>query len=395
MNTVTLQITARDPIVSRDGRPFGSVGGAQGNRMRSVGWPLPSVVAGSLRTALGKRVGREFSQATATELLATSVAGLFPMADGRLYLPAPHDCVVHEDKGPLRARPRCKGADGCDWPAPGLRPVMVSLDDAEKDFKPEDAPAWWPLESYANWLADRSELPAFKDGSTFLGAPSTEERTHVALDPDTGAAAESLLFTTSALPLRFLPCFGADRKAPFCKRYAEITLRSRVEASGWASDAARGLDDLHPLGGERRLVHWQAIDDDIWKCPGTVATALGRSDPIRGVRMDLLTPAIFDDGWKPGWLDGQLTGTPPGTGSAPVLRLVGVTIQRWRAVSGWSLAEPRGPKAVRRMVPAGGVYFFKVVNGNAADLASRWFESVSDREQDRRDGFGLAAWGIW
>ena len=57
MNTVTLELTGRDPIVSRDGRPFGSFGGARGNRMRSVAWPLPSVVAGSFRTALGKAAG--------------------------------------------------------------------------------------------------------------------------------------------------------------------------------------------------------------------------------------------------------------------------------------------------------------------------------------------------
>ena len=58
-------------------------------------------------------------------------------------------------------------------------------------------------------------------------------------------------------------------------------------------------------------------------------------------------------------------------------------------------APPRGPKPVKRMVPAGGVYFFEVIHGTASDLAHRWLLSVSDGDQDRRDGFGLAAWGTW
>jgi CRISPR-associated protein Cmr3 len=113
--------------------------------------------------------------------------------------------------------------------------------------------------------------------------------------------------------------------------------------------------------------------------------------------MVLATPTVFRDGWKPGWLDDALVGSPPGADAR--LRLMGVSIARWRAVSGWSLAElpgrPRGPKPVKRMVPAGGVYFFEIVDGKVSGLADRWLEPVSDDEQDRRDGFGLAAWGIW
>lgn len=95
----------------------------------------------------------------------------------------------------------------------------------------------------------------------------------------------------------------------------------------------------------------------------------------------------------PGWLDARtLKGKPPGADVE--LTLVGVGIQRWSAVSGWSLAEPRGPKPVKRLVPAGGVYFFET-GDDREPLAARWLEPVSDDAQDRNDGFGLAAWGIW
>ena len=48
MTATYLQITGLDPIVARDGRPFGD---GTGNRMRGLPWPLPSAVAGSARRA--------------------------------------------------------------------------------------------------------------------------------------------------------------------------------------------------------------------------------------------------------------------------------------------------------------------------------------------------------
>ena len=107
--------------------------------------------------------------------------------------------------------------------------------------------------------------------------------------------------------------------------------------------------------------------------------------------MVLATPAIFKDGWKPGWLTNGLEGELYGV----KLKLVGVSNGRWKAISGWSLASPRGPKAIRRMVPAGSVYFFKCGQGVATQLANHWLQSVSDDPQAQRDGFGLALWGTW
>jgi len=386
VKTTTLTVTCRDPIVSRDGRPFGSVEAARGNRMRIVGWPLPSVVAGSLRAALAKAAGREFTEDTIKELFRVNVVGFFPTCGETLYMPAPNDCAIHPELGPLRASPQPIAEGGCDWPDPNLQPVNLPADMAPEDFKPRDGPAWWPINCYAHWLAGGS----VSFDNTFLKAPATDERTHVQLDANTGASQESLLFTTSALALAGLPRYGAEREKHWTERFAEIALTTRVEADSWAGETAGVLDTLHPLGGERRLAHWKATASEIWSCPTVVTDALKGTNRVR---MVLATPAIFSGGWKPGWLNDQLRGSPPGGG--PTLRLVGVSIQRWRAVSGWSLAPPRGPKPVKRMVPAGGVYFFEVIDETASDLVERWLLPVSDEEQHRRDGFGLATWGTW
>lgn len=397
MTVSMLELTARDPVVSRDGRPFGK---GQGNRMRSVNWPLPSVIAGALRTALGKGAGREFSLETAAELLRVSVAGVFPTADGQLYLPAPQDCVFHPDRGPLRLTPQeVIEHGGGDWPNSQLRPVMLPPPQAaEEDFKPKNAPAWWPVSRFSDWLLGK---PLQFDES-FLLSPEKEDRTHVLLQPESGSADEGHLFTTSSLVLSHLAQHTS--KAAFSEKrpVVEIKLAMRVDADGWCVEQVARLNGHNPTGGERRLVHWSAGGDStMWDCPATVLEALQSTSRVR---MTLATPAIFQDGWKPGWLDHNLTGSPPG--SDVRIKLVGVSIGRWQAISGWSLAKINnqgeldsngkpGPKPIRRMVPAGGVYFFEVDSGSSATLSDCWLQSVSDSEQDRRDGFGLATWGIW
>ena len=110
--------------------------------------------------------------------------------------------------------------------------------------------------------------------------------------------------------------------------------------------------------------------------------------------MALASPAVFDGGWRPRWVQ---DGKPPGLDPRDdvTLKLVSVCVPRWRPLSGWNFEAGRtGPKAARRMVPAGSVYFFEA-RGATSALARLWLRPVSDQEQDRKDGFGLALWGVW
>jgi CRISPR-associated protein Cmr3 len=401
MSVTTLQLTGGDPIIARDGRPFG-VG--QGNRMRGMGWPLPSVVAGSFRTALVKdNPSLNFSGDMPRRLMTIAVAGAFPTVvrdkKPELYLPAPADCLWDgRTRKVHRVRPiPLEQGEGVDFPLNGLDPVRLTCDQAQEDFKAEPIPAWWPLSKYEEWLTTTQNefAPEWFD-TTFLCAPKVEIRDHVCLDAQRGAAAQGLIFATAGLNVTHLPKFGVrvdDETLPFDERFAEITLSAQVTTDEKAFEHVEKLNTWHPLGGERRLVHWRRTDPaDFWNCSGHVGAAIGGAERIR---MVLATPAIFDHGWRPNWLAADtLRGKPIVDG--PELKLVGVSVGRWRAVSGWSLAPPRGPKAIRRMVPAGSVYFFEKVNGDKTALATRgWLKPVSDARQDRNDGFGLAFWGAW
>jgi len=218
----------------------------------------------------------------------------------------------------------------------------------------------------------------------FLNLPAKEPRTHVRIDPGRGASDEGMLFETIGLDLSL----KGQRDG--------IQMAARVESEKELVDLAAKVGPFHTLGGERRLAYW-AIEESQkgWICPDEVAKALAGK---KRVRMMLATPAIFSDGWRPGWLDGWPERKAPNYWPKDLkLKLVSACTDRWKPISGWSLEKgSRGPKAIRRLVPAGSVYFFEVLSGDVGDLAKKlWLRSVSDEDQDRRDGFGLAVWGLW
>ena len=166
-----------------------------------------------------------------------------------------------------------------------------------------------------------------------------------------------------------------------------------VSFEGLPSLAGAGLLDI---GGEGRAARFETVDEG--PLPAAPADEVG-SD--RRFLLYLAAPALFGgDGsrwsWRPGFLGLDGIGTVPGSDTR--VRLVAAALGTPVRISGWELGEgDRGgrPRPARAAVPAGSVYFFEIVDGNPSVLADRWLEPVSDDEQDQRDGFGLATWGVW
>lgn len=376
-----LRLTPLSPLIARDSRPFGM---GQGNRVRSMDWISPSVIAGAVRTAVWKAK----DTLTPKELKTIEVNGAFPIVDEKIYFPRPLDALIHKtDKAAgtadiLRVRPM-NGNAGVRMPHASLVPSdPVGM--PEEDFKPESGDAFWPLATMAEWLGCEDDQPVSMkiDG---LPAPVKEDRTNVTILPESGAAEDARLFTTTSLDFVRKP-----QKDTSEGRLSQMRIGVRVNFGEHAPLPERLLV---PLGGERRLAEvWTAeADKGFWEVPKGLSWA-GK----KGLRMVLATPAVFERGWLPGWLrekDGNLIGTIPGSGVS--VRLVSAVVGRWKPLSGWSYEKGRnGPKPLRRMVPAGSVYFFEVLEGGAG-IADLWLHSVCDCVQDGRDGFGLALWGFW
>jgi CRISPR-associated protein Cmr3 len=423
MSKMYLSITPHDPIIARDGRPFGI---GQGIRMRSLDWPYPSVLAGSLRTMLGKINGGFSGEGVDNllkDLLDIRIAGPLPLKNMQLYLPIPKDILAKEDSNKLEAIPlrpaSLRNCEVCDFPNSRILPAMIPEKDDDKDdddFKPKKLPAFWSMKKMTEWLINpsgidfilcrdlkekdddldnkcdgRKKKECWDDDPDFLDSPEIDERVHTGVDEKTGAAAvdEGLLFMSAGLDLSTTESGGS------------IHLAAKIETDNAFEEMMGKLNEIHPFGGERRLAHWSRKEEPAgWRCPPEIPSKLKELDSGR-IRMVLATPAIFSKGWLPGWLDSKtLEGIPPGLKDDPKykLKLISACTDRWKPISGWSAeAKSRGPKAIRRMVPAGSVYFFEAESEDTASYIAEnyWLESVCDNPQDCKDGFGLAVWGTW
>ncbi|MEJ8304453.1 type III-B CRISPR module-associated protein Cmr3 [Saccharibacillus sacchari] len=432
-----LQVSPLDPILIRDGRPFDRVPGIRAHTLDDV---LPNTFAGSIRTALIKK---ESSPSVRENLKKLDVRGPLYRWRESLYFLAPLDLEWHQAQSsnqteplvtayPIRPKKPCtddKASSGC-WGVgkEGLFEDTLWLPlGSGKQKKWKDAPSYvsekwmldWLMESTyinkhkskpQNWLTSNSPS---SEASQFVApllmkAFDKEERTHTSVDPETYSVKEGELFSTESL------VFPDDLK-----------LEAWIEDSSAPISTELGdISELHTLGGKRRLVHLHEVEphdhvDDnssFWNCPPMVSENLKNE---KYIRMVLATPAYFRKGWIPGWLDENLVSKERGqyqeNGNAKYLWKTNIKLQlrwacvpRWQPVSGWAYdlrtnGDQRLPqeRMVRRMVPAGSVYFFEVLEGDPSELAQElWLKSVSDRNRraeahDREDGFGLALWGSW
>ncbi|MBA3944412.1 MAG: CRISPR-associated protein Cmr3 [Herpetosiphonaceae bacterium] len=398
-------IEPHDPLIVRDGRPFGPIPGA---RASSLAFPFPSTTTGGLRNRAGLDSRGVFDRSRIDEVKALAVRGpllvvlndaneiencLLPApADGLLLAPqlaasnnsqdttttntVTTDASTNEATSAIRKRlvPLAL-PQGAETNLPGgLAPVGLLQPDPRKPLS--NPPHFWYWERYKQWLLNPELEDAVKLSELGVHGPLQEQRTHVSIDPASQAAREGALFQTRGLEFT-----GSIRE-----RMALALITDQD------SPAVRA--GLAPLGGERRIVDWRVSQSlrqtPPLACPIELRTAVKDSGFCRVL---LLTPACFSAGFMPAWL------LRASDGSQRTVQAV--ALQRPQVVSGWDFAANGGrgsPKPTRRLAPAGTVYFLKLAGGPEIIeqwIDQIWMQCVSDDAQDRHDGFGLALIGSW
>ncbi len=356
-------------------------------------------------------------------------------------LPAPADSVPFPAEGAeglldikaLLPRDAAPG-EGTDlpWPRWGYPQIKEDVRKPEKG-----APIFWRWERMREWLI-HGNLPGNRSGidpeGLGISPTQSEERTHVCIDPETGAAAESRLFTTlglrfaenvrlgvrvrveekDVLPDRDMYTLGGDReeRTHVCidpetgaaaesrlfttlgLRFAEnvrLGVRVRVEEKDVLPDR-----DMYTLGGDRRPVflRWGEHLVDWPSLPRGIGDGIG-------MRLLLITPGLFDGGWAPQWLIRSAeTGTfveMPETGIA--MRLCSACVRRWEPCHGWDMTVGKkgGPKPLQKTAPAGSVYFVELEKGSDGKTAVQalWNRSLCTAKAHRNDGMGRILVGNW
>ncbi len=412
-------IEPHDSFIARDGRPFGLIAGV---RASSLPFPFPSTTTGGVRTRDGLDAEGVFDTNKISDVKKLEVRGalLVEIDDDdnvvQWYANAPADALLldakeenkenakNEDKEKAKNKatvcrliPQTKPENALTNLPDDLMPLYLPKvkgkngNDVYDKRKPHGyAPRFWKWDKFKEWLIEPKDfdVPSLYDFG--ISGLAQDERSHVAIEGETQASEEGKLFQTRGLEF-------TKQKQKLEDRSTKLCTATRL-ALAVSTDAANINKGVASLGGERRLVSWRDFQgtENIFdsKCDEKIVKSIVENQACRVV---LLTPAYFEQGWKPTWIIQNNN-----------LELKAAAIQRTQVISGWDFefigTRPDGsvihgrPKPTRRLVPAGSVFFFKL-NGNKDQIenwiARTWMNCISDDEQSRKDGFGLAVLGTW
>jgi CRISPR-associated protein Cmr3 len=381
-------IEPHDTLVVRDGRPFNADIGA---RAHSLPFVTPSMIAGAVRQRIGSDASGKFVHQQPLQLLQHAIRGplLYNLKDGMPWVSAPADALLmgEGDDRILRQLTPIADARGCtnlpvqgaQYPAiatAGMAPVGFATHTDNDRRKPNEKDGiYWSWDLFCEWLlnpCDISFVQPFaldkKPAMCIMGSLQRDTRTHVQIDASRGTVGDEggRLFSTQGLQFR-------DRERAF----------------GIAVDVADDMTNrptVGSLGGERRLVSWRQAQMQFPAIPAGLIERIVKSKKCRVV---VLTPAYFAQGWYPGLLLSSQHNVQP--------TLMAAAAGRAQVLSGWDMAIGK-PKSSKRYMGAGSVYYLELA-GTDADIATwvanMWFQNISDEDQSRRDGFGLAVVGVW
>ena len=142
-------------------------------------------------------------------------------------------------------------------------------------------------------------------------------------------------------------------------------------------------EGLIRIGGDHRSCHYRRVEPRLPEREKVMECVRGSGY----FKLILLTPACFTGGWLPDFVDDEGIGER----NDVRFRLVSVVIGRYDNIGGFDLLRGR-PKAIKRYVPAGSVYFFKLEDGDVEALFDAfWFKSISTERAE--EGFGITIIG--
>jgi CRISPR type III-B/RAMP module-associated protein Cmr3 len=271
----------------------------------------------------------------------------------------------------------------------------------------EEAARWIPLPDFVRLIrsgpGEAVELPAVED------LWDTEFRIGIEVDPKTRTAAEGQFYTAEHLRLR------EGVRLWLTAELSPVADRREAETARLQDLAGAALT----LGGESRQCRVRASRAELAVEPPPLP-----AEGPWGIRWVLATPAVFEGGWRPGWVCGQSGAVclsaevPRRSGesrldwrlrirkSEPIrARLVAVCSGKPIAFSGWEVlaakdgadesAKKPGPKPTRLAVPAGSVYYFEAESREQAEALVRVLHGRTRSDRFGEKGMGLGFCGTW
>jgi CRISPR-associated protein Cmr3 len=352
----TIELEALDTLFFRDGKPFtmGEDTWAEG-----IFPPLPSVVYGALRTAYFSEDIERFKTIKKKDDSALLRITSYCFKYGsRIYFPMPLDLI--EVVSPTKNGPR-KELHFLKLNKPDERsfasnmPTSHSLQPDTDNFDVVENGIVNSLD-LANYLAVRISSADYHslNDFTFL-----EPKVGIGLNKDTRTANDGQLYRVGM------------------RRLDQLSF-----VVGFEFEQLDNIPAMIRLGGEGKAVQCQSIESKEIRQKISIPMPL-----IVGKRFKLYlaTPALFTDGWKPSWMT-----TDYSEHNGIKIRLLAAAVGKAVPVGGFDIRKS-GPKAMRKAVPAGSVYYLELEHETDNTRLEELFhqKSISEIAGSQLQGFGI------
>lgn len=369
------KIKPLDTLFFRDGRPFSM--GAE-TWAKPIFPPYPSTVYGAIRTWLIFERGslREFEEGKYKELGEIiesekngskeikkgnlKIKGPFIGLYDNLYFPVPFDFL--KKKGAPQNEKNNLFYTYCinkpeifisDYP---LENILVN----RNDFELEESNGFINISSLKDYLVDsQQDVTLTEKKEIFL----EEKKTGIKRSRETLSSEEGNLY-----------------RIPMIRLKREVSLF--VDIDGLDSYPQEGMVQL---GADWKVVKIEKTEKDLFKELREIDFQLNN----KIFKIYFATPAIFEKGWIPGWIDNS---NFKGEYNEINLKLVACSTGKYNLIGGWDLVNKK-PKPMYKAVSAGSIYYFKILDDTPTQKIKENFHLKNISDINPGEGFGLSLVG--
>ena len=352
----TIELEALDTLFFRDGKPFtmGEDTWAEG-----IFPPLPSVIYGALRTTyFSEDIERFKTIQTKDDSALLRITSYCFKYGSRIYFPMPLDLI--EVVNPTKNGPRKElhflkrnPLDGRSFASNMPTSHFLQPDTNNFDFVENGIINSHDLAKYLALNISSADYHSLND-FTFL-----EPKVGIGLNKDTRTSNDGQLYRVGM------------------QRLDQLSF-----AVGFEFEQLDNIPAMIRLGGEGKAVQCQSIESKEIRQKISIPMPL-----IVGKRFKLYlaTPALFTDGWKTSWMT-----TDHSEYRGIKIRLLAAAVGKPVPVGGFDMKE-KSPKAMRKAVPPGSVYYLELENETDNTRLEELFhnKSISEITDSQNQGFGI------
>ena len=377
-----LFLQANDTFFFRDGRPFRKGDQSEGY---SIFPPLPPTILGALRTAYIATYG-DLSAFYSKKMVSTigtpdslgsmQLKGVF-LADriSGVYFPIPLDLIVKKKDEEDRLYPLKINPVDSNLRSNTLLTRLLRWDVPE-DVASETS---GKLDSVymASYLLGKKMPFRFFPEEHFV---CSEPKIGIQRNRKTLASEESMLYRINMS--RF--------------QSASFDLSALGFVVDYCCTQALPGKGLLKLGGEGKSFVYEPSqhNPDPFSKKADLNTLKNGIKKSGCFKLYFASPSIFKRGWLPMWIDEETRqGQYPSSHGSVSVELVTAAVGKPITIGGWDMKKRRA-KPTYRAVPAGSVYYFKVLDGSCVDDIINTFHYKNISDCQSAEGFGLCFVGV-